>query len=103
MALDAMLAGGDPAGHHVRSFSLPSSVVAKIKYLLPYITASVPIGKCGSPVRCSQIASYRVPLVSVHPSLALFQVHWITRKIPVYDSMAPRMEVKTFLTNRSAC
>src|SRR6516164_7576842 len=90
----------DPVGNHLRP--AVGVLLSALKKAGPRICARrgcVPI----LADYARYVLPHRVAFVAMNAPFALLQIHRVTRKIPVNDSMAVGMEIQTFLADGSGC
>ena len=101
MALDAMLARGDPVRRKAYAvFAIPlSSFLGKTKEQLPDVVARFQRREGPFALGSDNVASDGVPFVAMDTALLLFEIDRIARKIPMDQSVAPGVEVEPLLTD----
>lgn len=70
-----------------------------LEHQLPRVVGSLTATPDDRSLAFRQIETYCVSLETMNAALALLQIHWIARKIPMIDAITIGMEVETFLTD----
>src|SRR5689334_2219151 len=97
MPLDFCVTGKQPIGHEIIFLYRPSRA-AQLKNSLPRIRDTM--AQRLDRKRRRNIFPDRVSLIAMYPALALFQIDWVRRQVPVGNGVTVMMKIKTLLPDR---